>query len=135
MVNDLRKLSRRIPAYPPVVFFYQETRAEGEAFFRKAWAEARAVSDPEKIFYHAFEVQRGGWREFTHPRMLLATLRATGKGNFVGKTTSDPLMMPGAFLVYDEHILWQYDFKHAGDHPDFEALLQHLPEEIEQANW
>jgi hypothetical protein len=27
--------------------------------------------------------------------------------------------MPGLFLVRGERVLWQHDFKHAGDHPDW----------------
>lgn len=46
--------------------------------------------------------------------------RATLKGHTIGKPVGDPWMMPGLFLVTDTgRILWQHDYSHAGDHPNF----------------
>jgi hypothetical protein len=30
--------------------------------------------------------------------------------------------MPGAFLVQGDRVLWQHEYRHAGDHPDFREL-------------
>jgi hypothetical protein len=35
--------------------------------------------------------------------------------------------MPGLFLVSGDTILWKHDFRHAGDHPDFLKIADHLP--------
>lgn len=59
MVADLRKISRATPDYPPILFFYQGTLEEGEAFMRKLWAQARAIADLPKRFYDAFGLERG----------------------------------------------------------------------------
>jgi len=48
------------------------------------------------------------------------------KGNFVGKFIGDIWMMPGIFLVKNETIIWQHDFQHAGDHPDFTKIPQYI---------
>jgi hypothetical protein len=31
--------------------------------------------------------------------------------------------MPGVFLVEDGRVVWQHDYRHAGDHPDFAAIV------------
>ena len=53
---------------------------------------------------------------------MACALRAASKGHVLGKIVGDPLQMPGFFWVRGRDILWQHDFKHAGDHPDLAAL-------------
>jgi hypothetical protein len=48
------------------------------------------------------------------------------KGNFVGKFVGDIWMMPGIFLLKGENVIWQHDFKHTGDHPDFTKIPDHI---------
>jgi len=118
LVNDLRALSTKQPGYPPILFFYQGTEAEGAAFFGKVWPDARAVADIAKIYYDAFGIERGGIKEMFGPAVWLCGVRAAAKGHFIGWKTGDPWTMPGMFLMQGAHILWQHDFQHAGDHPD-----------------
>jgi hypothetical protein len=122
MVADLRDLSRAIPDYPPIVFFYQGTPEEGAAFMRKLWAEARAIADLPKRFYNAFGLERGSLGQMFGAPVWACGLRAALKGHFIGKPVGDPWTMPGLFLVEQETITWQHDFKHAGDHPDWRAI-------------
>ncbi len=95
-------------------------------FFRKLWPGARAVSDLDKLFYDAFGIQRGGWREMFGPTVWACGVRATAKGNFIGKKTGDPWVMPGLFLVRAGRVLWTHEFRHAGDHPDFLRIAENL---------
>ncbi|MCE7946325.1 MAG: hypothetical protein DYG88_02745 [Chloroflexi bacterium CFX4] len=44
------------------------------------------------------------------------------KGHFVGKPIGDSLMLSGVFLVENGIITWQHAFKHAADHPNWQAL-------------
>jgi hypothetical protein len=99
---------------------------EGAAFFSSRWKEARAVSDPEKVFYKGFGLQRGSPLEILGPSVVACSLRAAAKGHGLGVPVGDPLQMPGLFYVADDRILWQHDFAHAGDHPDFEKLPERL---------
>ena len=126
-MHDLHKLVNQHPHYPPVLIFYQGTQDEGEAFFRKVWPGARAVPDIEKTFYNAFDIQRGGLKEMFGPEVWVCGVRATAKGHTIGQKTGDPWVMPGLFLVKGEQILWQHDFKHAGDHPNFLKIVEHIP--------
>ena len=87
------------------------------------WPEARAVSDPSRTFYQAFDLERGGFRELFGPEVVACSLSAAKKGAFPGKPMGDTRMMPGAFLVQDGQILWRHKYRHIADHPDF-ALLE-----------
>lgn len=112
------------PDYPELLFFYQGSIEDGEAFFRRLWPEARAVSDLPLKFYDAFGVERGGLREMFGPEVWACGVRAARKGSFIGAPVGDPWIMPGLFLVRDEQVLWRHAFRHAGDHPDFAQIPQ-----------
>ncbi|MEM7116233.1 MAG: peroxiredoxin-like family protein [Chloroflexota bacterium] len=128
MVEDLRLISEADPAYPPILFIFQGSVAEGEAFFDGLWPEARAVSDSPKQFYNAFGLKRGGLKEMFGPQVFACGLRAARKGHTIGKPIGDPWEMPGMFLVsQDGAVLWQHDFSHAGDHPNFKEITAVVP--------
>ncbi len=111
------------PDYPNVIFFFQGTIEQGQAFFANHWPEARAISDTPLFFYRAFGVERGGWREMFGPEVWACGLRAVSKGHFIGLPVGDPFVMPGAFLVSASgDILWRHEFQHAGDHPDWRRV-------------
>lgn len=124
MVGDLRTLTATQTGYPNILIFYMGSVAEGEAFFTTAWPEARAVSDPDKFFYSAFGLERGGFGQVFGPGAMACSLRAASKGHVVGKPVGDPWQMPGLFLVQGPDVLWAHDFAHIGDHPDFTTLPQ-----------
>lgn len=128
-MQDLRQVAGSDPSYPPILFFYQGSVADGEAFFGKLWPEATAVSDMPQTFYRAFKIRRGGLKEMFGPEVWVCGVRASRKGNSIGAPIGDPWLMPGLFLVQGDSILWQHDFRHAGDHPDFGQIPQ-----IVQAN-
>ncbi len=125
-MQDLREIAGRDPNYPPVILFFQGTVEDGHAFFRKLWPEARAIADLPRVFYDSFGIRRGGMKEMFGPDVWACGLRAARKGHFIGTPVGDPWIMPGLFLVQGEQILWQHDYQHAGDHPDF-AALSNLP--------
>jgi hypothetical protein len=54
--------------------------------------------------------------------VVMCGLRATSKGNVQGRTVGDPWQMPGAFVVQGERVLWQHDFAHVGDQPNWEKI-------------
>ena len=61
-------------------------------------------------------------KEMFGPEVWACGVRAARKGHFIGAPVGDPWIMPGLFLVQEEHILWQHDYRHAGDHPDFAGV-------------
>ncbi|MCB0155107.1 MAG: AhpC/TSA family protein [Anaerolineae bacterium] len=118
----MRQIATTRPDYPPILFFYQGTVAEGQRFFAELWPEARAVSDKAKKFYHAFGLKQGSLGQMFGPEVVACGLKAALKGNTVGQPVGDPWQMPGLFLVRGPAILWQHDYRHIGDHPDFAEI-------------
>ena len=124
-VKDLRVIASKQPNYPSVLFFGQGDVKETQEFFNGFWPEARAVSDKEHFFYQAFGLKQASLSTMLTPAAWMRTVETTLKGNFVGKFVGDIWMMPGVFLVKKEDIIWQHDFKHAGDHPDFTKIPEY----------
>ena len=127
MVKDLRTVVANDPTYPPLLFVYMGTADDGAAFFAKAWPEARAVSDPQLHFYRGFDLGCGSLTEVMGPGPTACTFRAISKGHVPGKPIGDPWQMPGMYLVQGNQVLWEHDFAHIGDHPDFAQLPQECP--------
>jgi hypothetical protein len=120
-VAELRAAAAE-PDYPPVLFFFQGSVAEGRALLRRDWPEARAIADPELSFYEAFGVNRGSLLQMFGPGVLGAGMRAKRKGHSNGPRSGDIYRMPGAFLVRGDRVLWEHGYRHAGDHPDFRNI-------------
>jgi hypothetical protein len=121
-VSELRACSEADPAYPQVLFFFMGTPREGRAFMRRYWPTVRAIADPDKRFYGAFGIERGGLLQMFGPAVWRAKRRAQEAGHENGERVGDIWMMPGVFLVRGERILWAHAARHAGDHPPFAQL-------------
>jgi len=120
--SELRRTCEADPRFPRLLFFFQGSPTEGRAFLRRYWPDARAIADPEKSFYSAFGIGRGGLRQMFGPGVWSAARRARNKGLSQGARSGDIWMMPGVFLVDDGHIVWAHEYSHAGDHPDFQCI-------------
>jgi len=121
-VAELRQAAETTSGFPPVLFFFQGTPTEGRAFLRRYWREARAIADAEEWFYRAFGVERATLLQALGPAVWRAEWRARRKGHASGPSSGDIWRMPGVFLVRGAEILWRYEPRHAGDHPDFAAI-------------
>ena len=53
------------------------------------------------------------------PQVWMAQRRARAKGHRNGERSGDIWRMPGVFYVEGPKILWRYQPRHAGDHPEF----------------
>ncbi len=123
MLKDIRAAKSADASYPAVVVFGQGTVEESREFFARYWPDVPAVADPEKKFYDGFGLQQGSAFQMFGPRVWACGLRATVKGNFIGKPIGDPWTMPGAFLASPTgELLWKHTAAHAGDHPDWKNL-------------
>ncbi len=118
-MKDLRRLSGRESRFPRVVLCHQGSVEEGDAFFHKRWPEVPAIADPGLLLYSAFGLGRGSLGQVAGPRAILATARAFAKGNLVGKPSGDVMVMPGAFLIAEGSVLWNHDYRHSGENPDW----------------
>jgi hypothetical protein len=120
----LRDATLKIAGYPPVVFFYQGSPTEGRAFLRRYWPEARAVADPEAVFYEGMGIGRAGIMQLFHPGIVPALLRARANGHLDGEGSGgDSRRMPGLFVARGAEIVWSHRARHQADHPEF----AHIP--------
>ena len=112
-----------------MLLFHSASVEEGDAFFSRAWPEARVVADPDQRVYAGFGLRDGSWWQLLGPRVWLAALRAVAKRHFVGRPRGNVRSMPWVFLVRRDEVIWQHGPRHAGDHPDHEVIAmaaQHL---------
>lgn len=79
------------------------TPEEGERFFEERWPEARAVSDPDKVLFDAFGLERGSLLQLMGPGTWAAGFRARRHG--VGLPKGDPRVLAGSFLVNGAEVL------------------------------
>lgn len=121
LVHELRTKAQS--NFPSIVFVHQGSVKEGEEFFSKHWPEAVAIADPELKLYRAFRIERGGFMQLFGPETLVRGLRGLAKGHGIGRPVGDPFLMPGLFFIRDNKIVWNHEFRHAGDHPDFSQLV------------
>ncbi len=124
-MTSLRHVASTTPSYPPILFFHHGTAEQGAAFFERSWPEARAVSDATKQFYTSFGLSRGTVSQLIGPSALIRGVQAVLKGHGIGRPVGDTLLMPGAFVVHKDRVLWQHEYRHVGDHPDFVRVMAH----------
>ncbi len=79
------------------------TPDEGERFFEKRWPEARAVSDPDRVLFDAFGLERGSLMQVMGPATWAAGFRARAQG--VGLPKGDLRVLAGSFLVDGAEVL------------------------------
>jgi len=127
MVGDLRAVAEANPAYPRVLFVNHGQLDFAEPFFANVWPQARCIVDTDRSLYVTFGVERMGALEALNPGLIACGMRAASKGYMQTSSKGDPRQMPGLFYMQGGKVLWQHDFKHAGDHPDWKALPQRLP--------
>lgn len=123
-MSDISRLRPRIEAAGTrIVLGHMGDPQEFLAFAtRYGLASVPAVADPGRLLYRGLGLKRGRLGQLIGPRVLgrwlLATLRGHGAGAFKGDTTQ----MPGAFLVHQGRVVRRYEFRDAGDKPDYVAL-------------
>ncbi len=99
---------------------------EGSSFLDPLWPGATGIADPDKRLYDAFGVARGGIAEMFGPGAIACGIRATAKGNRIGRKKGDPWTLPTFLLVSGEQVLWRHDGKHAGDHPAWSEIMDRV---------
>ena len=122
MVAELRQAAADNPAYPPILFVFQRSVAQGRVYFSERWPEARAIADPRRRLFDAFGIQRGSVNKVLGFGAIRASTQAVLNGHAPRVPVGDPWLMPGMFLIHTDTIVWQHCFKYINDHPDFEAL-------------
>ena len=98
---------------------FRGTPEDGRDFFGHFWPEAKAISDPTGDLFRAFGLFRADWKSLIGPAVIWAGVRSYLRGNRNGPTRKDVMREPGLYVIENEIIVWEHDFHHIGDHPDF----------------
>jgi peroxiredoxin len=102
----------------------QATPKRAAEFSAKANLPFLLAPDREKRLYALFQVNRGGFKEFTAPAVLKANIRATLKGHMHGRFEGDEFQVPAAFLLAPTgEVLFAHYGKDISDFGDINALL------------
>ncbi|EMO89793.1 peroxiredoxin-like family protein [Leptospira noguchii] len=121
-IADLKEMFESSLSFPSILFFFPEDLKNCEKFFKEVWKDACVVSDPNTEFYQDLGLQNANLIQLAGPKVWMGVARATLKGHFYGIPGSNPLQMPGAFLVVQDRIVWEHRYRHIGDHPDWKNL-------------
>jgi thioredoxin-dependent peroxiredoxin len=106
------------------VVVVQSTPKRVTEYAAKANLPFLLVSDRERRLYDAFEVRRGGLKEFTAPAAFKMTIRATLKGHLHGAFEGDELQVPASFLFGPGgEVLYAHYGKDISDFGSVEELL------------
>ena len=115
LVNELNKLKRNNPRFPKIIFVHQEPLAKGKDFFKVWFDDAAHVSDPDKVLYDLFGINRAKTASLFSPKTVVKSALRVFK---VGQTlvpTADPKILSGMFLFKDGDLLWAHRAKTMGD--------------------
>jgi hypothetical protein len=83
-----------------------------------------AVSDPERGLYRAFGLGRGNWVQlFGFPVWQRGWEAGVKSRQGVGMLDGDGFQMPGVFLIDQEEIRESFVHTHAGEKPDYLAMV------------
>jgi len=84
------------------------------------------ISDPYKVFYHAFGLRKGSITQLYGLQTWVRGFAPENKGNKleVSKSLGDSTQMPGAFHMFEGRILESYIHKLASSKPNYMQLAE-----------
>ena len=108
--------------YPAVLFVFRDEVKVGDDFFQHFWPGAKGIADPNGNLFDSFGLVHASWSKLIGLQVLLAGWRAYRQGHRIGKPGKDVMGSPGLYVIQDQAIVWQHNFHHIGDHPDFKTI-------------
>ena len=121
-LSDLKKVKDEIiESGVRIVFVHMAPNEIADSIFTKfGIGDVHHISDSESVFYEAFGLDKGNFKQLFGFTSWLGIGRAAVKGNFPGKVIfGDPSQMPGVFMVKKDEIVKTFIYKSVGDHPDY----------------
>jgi len=102
-INELKKSEQKYQAEGVELFVVvQSTLNRVSQYAQKRGINFFLIGDYEKRLYALYQVFRGGISALLSPKVLIATTRATLKGNFHGRFEGDELQKPAIFIINPE---------------------------------
>ena len=105
-----------------MLFVFRGTPELGKEFFDHFWPEAKGIADPTGDLFRSFGLFRASWWRLLGPMVVLAAIRALWNGHRNGSPAPDTMRNPGLYIIEKEAIVWEHNFHHIGDHPNFASL-------------
>ena len=105
-----------------MLFVFLDDAKQGEEFFQHFWPGAKGIADPNGKLFDTFGLFRASWGKLIGLWVMLAGWRAFRQGHRIGKPGKDIMRSPGLYVIADQAIVWEHNFSHIGDHPDFKAI-------------
>ncbi len=105
-----------------MLFVFLDEVKHGEDYFQHFWPGAKGIADRNGNLFDSFGLFRASWSKFLGLKPLLAGLRAYRQGHRNGKPGKEIMRSPGLYVIADKSIVWEHNFHHIGDHPDFENI-------------
>jgi peroxiredoxin len=101
---------------------------EARSFVDELGTEAQVLTDPARESYCAIGMQRSVVSS-VNPRTVAHAFRAWRKGHRQRAVAGDPFQQGGVVVIApDGDEVFRFVSAHAGEHPDFELVLQALSE-------
>lgn len=106
-----------------IVFVHMAEEAEAEKYFQKYnLAGIAQVSDPACVFYEAFGLIKGNFRQLFGLHTWIRGFSAVMEGHSAGAQLGDGFQMPGVFIIQNNIIQESFIHKLASDRPDYRDL-------------
>jgi len=77
----------------------QSTEKRVKEYILKKGIKFNMIPDHERRIYELYGVAKGGVAAFLAPAVMVASIRATLKGNFHGPFEGDELQKPASFII------------------------------------
>ena len=108
-----------------IVFVHMSQEPEAQEFFsRYSVADCSRISDPARVLYRQFGLERGNLMQLFGPQTIVRGIQAFLKGASIGRLQGDGFQMPGAFLIYRGEVVKSFIHGFAGDLPDYKNMAK-----------
>lgn len=94
----------------------------GVDFFEKFWPGGKGISDLGGSLYRSFGLTRGSIGQLFGLSVFRRAFSAFRRGHRVGRPRGDTLLLPGAFLIEGQEIIWEHRAKNIADQPDLTGI-------------
>ncbi|MEM7162350.1 MAG: redoxin domain-containing protein [Bacteroidota bacterium] len=75
------------------------------------------ISDTGQVLFKSYGLENHGYFEIFKPRVFLGFIRSLFKGHLFGKVTSNPLQLPGVFVIEKEEVVEQFIYRNIAQMP------------------
>lgn len=110
-----------------VVLVGMGNSAECAAFQKKFHVPFAMISDPDRVLYRQFDLQRMSPLGVFSPALALKSIAAIARGHTIGRPQGDVLQLPGVFVINPKgRIVFSHQPDNPAIHPNPDTILEAL---------